>query len=280
MSAGILFKPLNGAHAVVETVFFFEFADRPFSDELVRGLLTDAYKAQLPTREETPSYEINFDMASEKTSQRISISYTFSTKREENSAPEWAVRINNGNQVSIHCTSYTRWDAVSSEAFKYLSELAKCAKTDLRLNSLGFKVVDRFEYIPDVGEYDLTKLLRSDSLYILPKAFAAGEKWHAHSGWFTPTAEDKKILNHLNIDSSALSFDHLAPKIYVSIDHTQARQREENEISALPAYSDVESFVSSARDFFKPLHIQNKLVVANLLTDDSSRRLNLIVEKE
>lgn len=276
MSSGIVFKPVNGAHAVVETVFFFEFAERAISDKAIEEQLAGAYAESLPQMEEDPSVELSFDAASQTTSQRVSKSFTFSTQTE-NEAPEWAVRILDGTQVSIHCTAYTRWDAVSKQAFQYFALLEKYSDRKLELNSFGFKVVDRFQHEEREGAYDLNKLLKQTCHYLPSKVFESGDRWHNNSGWFWPHPSGRKILNHLNVNSSAVSIEHLAPKTYVTIDHVQALRREDASDSLFPDNGTSQRLATLVEQFFQPLHHQNKIVVNELLTEETCRRLSLVV---
>lgn len=277
MSGGIVFKPVNGAHAVVETVFFFEFSTRILSDEAIEEYLAPAYADALARVDQSGSVELSFDAASRESTQREIFTYTFSNgSDEENEAPEWAVRITDGIQVSIHCTAYTRWDAVSKQAFKFLDKLARHSQATLDLRSLGFKVVDQFRYEPSEGTYDLRLLCSPSSSYLSPKNFESGDRWHNNSGWFWEHPNGKQILNHLNVNSSAVSVQHKAPHTYVTMDHVQVLRREE-EGDALFCSFDADQFSRVAHEFFEPLHDQNKLVIKNLLTEEACRRLSLVV---
>jgi len=276
MSTG-MFKPVHGAHAVVETVFFFEFAAPILSDEAIEEHLAVAYTDALARVDKAGSFELSFDPATRESSQREIFTYTFSNgSGEENEAPEWAVRITDGIQVSIHSTAYTRWDAVSKQAFQFLDRLAKHSQAALDLRSLGFKVVDQFRYEPDEGAYDLRLLCDQSSSYLSRKSFESGDRWHNNSGWFWEHPNGKQILNHLNVNSSAVSVQHKAPHTYVTIDHVQVLRREEDGDTLLCSF-DAEQFSQVAHDFFEPLHDQNKLVINDLLTEEACRRLSLVV---
>ncbi|MDH4844146.1 TIGR04255 family protein [Pseudomonas sp. BN505] len=276
MSTG-MFKPVHGAHAVVETVFFFEFAAPILSDEAIEGSLPAAYADILDRVDKTGSIEVSFDAATRLSSQREIFTYTFSNGGDEESeAPEWAVRIIDGIQISIHCTAYTRWDAVSKQAFQFLDKLAMHAENALDLRSLGFKVVDQFRYEPSEGPYDLRQLCDPTSSYLARKNFESGERWHNNSGWFWAHPNGKQILNHLNVNSSAVAVQYKAPHTYVTIDHVQVLRREE-EGYALLSSVDADQFSRVVHEFFEPLHDQNKLVINDLLTEDACRRLSLVV---
>ncbi len=277
MSTGIVFKPVNGAHAVVETVFFFEFAAQILPDEVIQEHLAVAYSDSLPCVEKAGSIELSFDAATQESSQREIFTYTFSNgSDEENEALEWAVRITDGMQVSIHCTAYTRWDAVSKQAFHLLDKLAKHSQSALELRSLGFKVVDQFRYEPTEGAYDLRLLCNPSSSYLSRKNFESEDRWHNNSGWFWKHPNGRQILNHLNVNSSAVSVQHKVPQTYVTIDHVQVLRREDDGDILLAPY-DADQFSLVANDFFEPLHEQNKLVINDLLTEEACRRLSLVV---
>ncbi len=276
MSTG-MFKPVHGAHAVVETVFFFEFAAPILSDEAIEEHLPAAYADILARVDKTGSIEVSFDAATRLSSQREIFTYTFSNGGDEESeAPEWAVRITDGVQISIHCTAYTRWDAVSKQAFQFLDKLAMHAQAALDLRSLGFKVVDQFRYEPSEGPYDLRLLCNPSSSYLSRKSFESGDRWHNNSGWFWGHPNGKQILNHLNVNSSAVAVQYKAPHTYVTIDHVQVLRREEDR-DALLSSVDADQFSRVVHEFFEPLHDQNKLVINDLLTEEACRRLSLVV---
>lgn len=277
MSTGIVFRPVNGAHAVVETVFFFEFAARILSDKAIREDLAVAYADVLARVEEAGSVELSFDVGTQQANQREVVTFTFLNGSDnEVEAPEWALRITDGMQVSIHCTAYTRWDAVSSQAFRFLDLLARHSQSGLELKSLGFKVVDQFRYDPAEGSYDLRLLCDPGSSYLTRKNFESNDRWHTNSGWFWKHPNGRQILNHLNVNSSAVSMQHKAPQTYVTIDHVQVLRREEDADALLPQF-DADQFSNVVRDFFGPLHEQNKLVVSDLLTEEACRRLSLVM---
>ncbi|MNP27455.1 hypothetical protein D3C76_1203670 [compost metagenome] len=187
------------------------------------------------------------------------------------------MRIQDGMQISIHCTAYTRWDAVSKQAFHFLHLLTGISEGTLELRSLGFKVVDQFIHDGSEGAYDLNKVFKIDSKYISRKNFESGERWHNNSGWLWIHPNGRSILNNFNTNSSAVSVDHVAAKTYVTIDHVQMLRREDDIDVLFPSAVGMERFVPAVQAFFEPLHEQNKLVVSDLLTDETCRRLSLVV---
>ncbi|MFU2325073.1 hypothetical protein [Pseudomonas sp. NFX98] len=58
-----MFKPVHGAHAVVEAVFFFEFASSILSDEAIEEHLAVAYADALARVDRASSIELSFDCA-------------------------------------------------------------------------------------------------------------------------------------------------------------------------------------------------------------------------
>ena len=269
------FIPANEAHAVVETVFFFEFEKKLIKDSVVSNVLAERLQPKLPKFESTPSFEINFDVASGTVNPKsVAGSFAFMSEVGADDLPAWVIRIND-EQVSIHCTDYTRWDNISEEAFGFLREIFKSAESDIKIMSVGLKVLDRFKYVGDKKEYNLSSLFSVDTKLVPELIFESSDRWHATSGWFPQTETKEPLLNQLHL-ASAGAMTTEGEMTFVSVDHTLVlRKREEG--NSQPLATANEESISYLRSIYKTLHFDNKKLLVNLLTQEMTETLNLTV---
>lgn len=275
MTVSTLFEPINRAHAVVETVFFFELLDRVLHDEGFPNKIKSALNDFFNKAEVAPSVEFTFDLATGATLQKSSDALNFTRGDPSDGSVSWVLRVN-GVHVSLHCVEYTRWDAVYASAKMVLAKVFKLLREDNGILSFGMKVIDRFDYLGSEEEFNISELLSERSRYLPVNLFSSRNRWHVNSGWFVAYQNAIEVLHQLALDSS-IHTDELGNfKNFITIDHT-ATFKTLNPIVREPAVhapfdEQALGFIDAA---FHHLHLENKRVMIDLLRSEVSRKLNI-----
>ncbi|MGO0702707.1 TIGR04255 family protein [Pseudomonas paracarnis] len=276
MTVGTLFEPINRAHAVVETIFFFEFSDRLLSDEASPAKLRETMSHVFPKAEAAPSMEFTFDLTTGASMQKTSDALTFSKGDEQGQAPSWLLRVN-ANHVSIHCMEYTRWAPVYEEAWSMMARIFEFVRPENLLNSIGLKVLDRFKYLDSRDKFDAEQLLRKDSEFLSKNIFRSLDRWHINTGWFDFFHNGKPLLNQLSIDSSGHETEGVGIENFVTIDHVVIIKNViDGKRNPLEVRPKSEEIAASIADIYSQMHNANKSVLIDLIQPDFAKKLNLV----
>lgn len=274
MSSKLSYSPINEAHAIVEVVMFVEFAP-PFGESTVRKLINIEHdlKEDLPGAKPVEFSVFSFgpdrgvQMARPRT-----IGVELQRVRPDGSL-EWMLRTTE-NAISVHCLDYSRWNNIWARAKGYLDKAFRHLEgSDSFIASVGLKYIDRFVCNGDPEQSRLQDLFRKETDLICKRAFSTGPLWHCHSGWF----EDLRIskgLNQLNLDA-ALTNIKGHRKLVITVDHNAVAQipQENSSLSLLKGTNGSDDFSFDA--IMEELHERNNAVMAELLSEQMARRINL-----
>lgn len=270
-----LFEPVNKAHAIVEMVIFCQFVPE-FDNATIDRLMTlgEDLKDELP-RSERIQTGIVQTHDQENASFRTKETGVDLRRFKADGEPEWVLRTN-ANAISVHCLDYTRWDDVGMKGKRFLqAALHKVGTTESALAVLGLKYVDRFAYNGTEQRYDPTLLFQQDTPLLTKQAFEAKMQWHCHSGWFEEldNFEELKCLNQVNVDAAFLSVSGVRHHI-TTITHNAAIKGEKaDDLADFLAHDEGE--VTILNQLIDTLHLVNKRVLIDLLTDEMATRINL-----
>lgn len=275
MSFQELFEPIKKAHAIAETIFFFEFSGRLIAGQKQMDLLKQEMKDLLPIAEEQQSVEINLDKLQNTSVLSNSDAVQFMRKGEDE-RPQWVVRIF-GPSISIHCVEYSRWQPVKAEFEAIFNKILTSLSVSEPLLGCGLKVIDRFKFDWDQSRYDVSLLLDTSSKYVTGHAFEAGMRWHSHTGWFEPSDfAEVEVLSQLNLDSGAI-MESEKPVGFVSIDHTLSLRSCASQFVKEPIIGLGEgmALLDSLPKVYEKLHSCNKSVVGNVLAKEVVMHMGL-----
>lgn len=271
-----IFEPACGSHALLETVFFAQFAPEIESGALDQlGEKLERSLEFLPKKTEMKGVKIVIaDQQPESASASLVNGWEFSRVAPDGNV-EWVLRFN-AEGLSVHCLAYTRWDEVWPQAESLLLAALEAVPSGTGLVGIGLKVIDRFEFVGSALEaYNLEALLRRPNAHVADSVFSAGHRWHCHIGWFDPLSDASKgelengeVLNQLNVDG-APQVGPAGQKIFVTIDHNQVTRNSQKPIEIDPSKHDWLGL------FMHSLHGNNKRKLYDLLVDDMCRRINL-----
>lgn len=269
----IVFEPANGSHALLETVFFAQFS--PEVDVQQLGEQLEDVAEFLPVKIPIQGFKIIVGTSGPEANAVIASGWEFSRVAPDGSV-EWVFRVT-PEGLSVHCLAYTRWDEVWARASEILFKVLGKVPSDVGLTGIGMKVIDRFRFVGhNLETYDLLRLAKRPNQLIADRAFSAGHRWHCHTGWFDMVASGEgplaplEVLNQLNIDAGP-QMEPAGEKLFVMIDHNQVARNQAGPL-VLGEGSDV--WVS---ELMRQLHEANKKVLADIVTDEMARRINLVV---
>lgn len=274
------YEPINGSHAIQEAVFYVQFVPeidvasfRQISAQ--SGDLT----AILPAKSDMLRIRVETQEVGNQSFSQTIAGIEFRSA-ESDSVSGWLMRFT-ADGVSVHCTAYTRYDEVWSFARNLILKAVALVPAGHAVGAIGMRYVDRFRYNDEHGSYDLKFLFRENNRYITPRCFEAGNRWHCHNGWFallrdTPSemsVEQDECLNQLNL-ASAHEVSPAATQTFVTVDHNLVVRPSQ------PGGFHISQERGDQLDgMMMALHRDNKRTMAQLLTEDICRRLNLVVDE-
>ncbi|WP_394754370.1 TIGR04255 family protein [Crenothrix sp.] len=267
-SKKLSYRPINGAHAIVEVVFFVQFS--PEFNQATRTKLASLefdLKNDLPKAEQIKKVAFQFASGhhpSVQSSDEELLGVVLQGLKEDGSV-EWMLRTTE-NTIAIHCLDYTTWAEVSTKAEGFLKKaFAHMGDSNSSLAVVGLKYVDKFICHDISDQPNLSELFKNDTPHVVKTAFYNDGLWHSNSGWFDKL-DELQCLNQLNIDASFMDANENKP-IEISIDHTV--------IAIIGNGNCSEPILELNLDFMSKLHLKNKKVLADLLTEDMQKRINL-----
>jgi hypothetical protein len=256
------FRPVNSDHAVQSAAFSVLF-DGAIPAPAIQSLRSRKdLTAELPAIQTPEAFEFNVGGGTPQVPQRLG-GIQFSHLRPDGT-PAWALRMV-GNDLTVECTRYTRWERVWETTRKYLNAGLGVAQPSKRKVALiAHAVVDVF--VANREDYDLTSLLRQSPL-LAERVFSSGPTWHNHIGWFSePMIDGPKAvwLNQLNVDAVRIPPDN---QLVIQITHNQ-------ELRFAPAVEMSEMLPHLDR-WFSDLHLANKRVLSDVLNSSVAKQIGL-----
>jgi uncharacterized protein (TIGR04255 family) len=256
------FEPINEDHAVQSAVFSLVL-DGPVSQIAIQGLgRRRDLISELPAVQNPEGFELSgVPGAGGVPAPRRMLGVQLAHLRPDGT-PAWALRMM-GQEIAVECTRYTRWNRIWETARRYLKgalgEIPPGERAR-KIAILGHTVVDQF--IANRDEYDLSDLLKKNR-FLADNAFRAGPTWHNHVGWFESVENSQAWLNQLNIDALRDN----SGQLLVQITHNQEMRFVSSfELSAVDSFLD---------DTMNRLHVQNKIVLDELLTPNMAKKIGI-----
>lgn len=262
------FEPLTDGHAISEVVFGLVF-ERPFSTFEMSTFLGnhEKFKDRLPGKSQIAMVPISIGGAPIPL-QGAGIAFS---RFNNAGAIEQRLRLE-GNAVFVNTMQYSRWDAVSDEAYSLLDECVSTAKqSDLNVVGAILQYIDVFRWDGEITEYNLSELLDEKGSFFPKSIFDRGHLWHLHQGWFKKNnlPENGNLLERITTDGITneeskavvrvdcyLGFDFSAPLPFQSL-----RSKPEGRISL--------------SELFGFLHFENKSIMASCLTESMREKIGL-----
>ncbi|UJJ30244.1 hypothetical protein [Halopseudomonas maritima] len=275
------FKPFSDSHAIVEVVFFFEFAGRVVFPDDIEARVTDAVSAVEGREwryEPVKSIKVNVAGHSTPGVSQSDDGFQMVSMRSDRPEPAWQISAYR-SQITLHCLEYSRWALTSKMVQKYLDAVfSTLGEQNAKVRMFGMKVLDRFVYFGELAEFSASELFDESSEFLNKSMFRSGHRWHLHTGWFEKGAcDDEELLSQLSIDAAAIAPPDHRPNVGVSIDHTLS-------VRAVPArdlgdrYTVWSGSLDKVFERFELMHMRNKEIVCSLLNRDVCDSMNMHIK--
>lgn len=187
----------------------------------------------------------------------------------------WRIEAN-GNVIQVTCGDYTNFQEVWARAQRYLRALASAVSSDIGVIEVGFQIVDKFTYPPELTEdsYRVDELFRADSPFLTGNARKSGLLWHVYQGWFESVG-GAKMLHQVNIANTNAT--EVNQQFAAVIDHRIVVRWM---TSPAPALSELlapdSDDARSLAGLMSRMHDRNVDVLKEILTDQKQNEIGLI----
>jgi uncharacterized protein (TIGR04255 family) len=252
------FKPVNSEHSV-QSVTFVLALDGMIPSSAFQSVKLQELQRELPAVQ-TPEFEIGA-----ASSVRRIHGIQFAHLRPDGT-PAWALRIL-GNEITVECSRYTRWEKVWGVARQYFEAAlaaAAAGERQRKVTAIGQNFIDVF--VANRDKYDLQALLKPGDLLVTKAFTSSSPSWHSHIGWF----EDKGItwLNQLNIDAVQRPDPSAEQRLHIQITHNQR-------LGMNPPLALSDEVMAVLDAAMEKLHIQNKGILRQLLSRPMQKQIGL-----
>lgn len=268
------FEPIGERHAIQNVTFTLVF-DEEFTETDIGRISQGAssWNSFLPKQERAQFIQMVFGEqpagAPPPPPPPVGIQYS---RMNADGTNGWQLSFNQ-NQISVHCSTYTRWETVWGSAKSVLQDALKIISNESRnLLHLNLQIIDVFEWNANPADMSANQLFQTDGDFFPKTVDDFGPYWHLHNGYFQKgdfdtdgPLSDARTLNRVHIDTnnqngrSSIIINH-ALRTDISIPTLVVSETSETD------YLDV---------VFSKLHSLNKQALVGLLTKDMQARIQL-----
>lgn len=193
--------------------------------------------------------------------QTQTLSGVICNKQKNNQIPEWSLTINK-EFIVVTCSDYTRWNDISLNSYKYITEAFKLIPKDKDISQLTLEYLDEFEILNNKSNWK-ELLFKEDSGYITPNIFTLDDFWHINQGCFVKLQDlEQKLLDTININYFADERDSLKHKINIRTQHVLHYDNSCN-------YNNV-----NIKKIFNTIHVHSKNIFEKIVHDDVLNKFN------
>jgi len=174
--------------------------------------------------------------------------------------------------IVIVINDYTRWAKFKADVERYLSVLLKPINAQKGVASVGLQFSDAFVWRADPEELNLAEVFSTNTQYLVPSVFNRGAAlWHSHHGYLVEKTVPIAFQQLDNINASRnLVAGVQQLQILTSHKATFAR----------PLYNLLNSNKDKVSTVMDLLHVKNKEILADLLTEEVQAKINLNTLKD
>lgn len=182
----------------------------------------------------------------------------------------WALNLR-PDLVACSCFAYDRWDSVKPRALTLMLPIVeRVLGSGFHIQAIGLQYQDSFRVLSGSPLRAAKRLFRESNDWMNPHVWRTDGSWHIHQGWFSSSADGRRVHNLLNVDFIAET-DVCVGRIngqhrVQAVDRTGSTAR-----PLLPA--DVARSLDG-------LHLDNKVALHNLLSNDVCHQIGLSVPEE
>jgi uncharacterized protein (TIGR04255 family) len=182
-----------------------------------------------------------------------------------------AVNVSRSSIVVI-VNDYTRWEKFKSDVERYLSTLLVNINEQVGIAEIGIQIVDAFTWKADPSELNLAEIFSKKSSFLTPNSLSQTSLlWHSHHGYLTDQdgPPHYQQLDNVNVSRNVVSGLH---QIQILTSHKATFTQ--------PVYKFLTAEKTKVFTIVDHLHTTNKLILADLLSDELQVKINLNKPKD
>jgi len=172
--------------------------------------------------------------------------------------------------------NYVRWPPFIGEFERFVLPLLAELLQTVSIAAVKLEYWDRFIWSGDWDNFDVQKLIRAESPFVVEAAVARTKQWHSHAGWFDKEGSLRRLTN-INVDvSEIVSAPPIPARPSVGIYSALTDQ------GNVPGYGQVDltkldgSFVIER---LESQHLALKDILGHIVSDDMANRISLFSRK-
>ena len=266
------FEPIGEIHAIQDVVFTLVFSSH-FTETDIGGIMQEKTKWSefLPKEERSQVSSIVFGQPPPGGLPEIVSPLTYSRMKTDGNVG-WQLRISD-NQISIICSTYTRWDDVWGSAKAILINVMNAVQK-MKLSHLNLQTRDVFEWKGAPEDMSAEKLFQIDGDFFPNTAKNFGQFWHLHNGYFKKETFDEiaSLKNVRILDRTHIDAVNQNSRSFAIIDHSLR-----SDLSAPVLVSTIVNMTEGdyLNVIFTKMHETNKSTVTGLLVEDMQKRIGI-----
>ena len=276
-------QPVSGAHAIEVMAIGVEWGVTPLDDTQLAALQAvyqsnEKLKTFLPTLLPVQTFALQAigQLGVVGSPMPINLPPQFSARNggfdlqrfDTAGKAEWIVSVR-PEFISVNCTNYDRWMYVKPKALDILLPFVEAAtQGGAKINAIGLQYQDAFRLLDGASQATTEYLFRNNGKYLPTHFFEQSSLWHCHQGWFSKTANQRRVLNNVAIEVAEVNNTHFARiggqhRIFaISVDGTNQIHFAVEEIDEILQY----------------LHNENKNLINGILSDDALKSIGCTKE--
>lgn len=161
---------------------------------------------------------------------------------------------------------YSRWDPALKMAMALYAEAIPIILADKAINAIALQYTDIFTWKDDPDLLDLSQVFQANSQYLPPNALKQKGAWHSHHGFVAAASHvaEKDRLNNVNVNVMDVAGERT---IQVTTVHRSTLEK--------PLRLSTDSYLSIIESLQNKLHLDNKEMLSQLLSDAVSQKIKL-----
>ncbi len=260
------FEPCNETHAITEVVLAVVGRDGfTYDDRSSVRAAHSKWQALLPGLQEEGAFNIAVAAPGADLPPPPMPPLAFTRFRADGGA-EWRLLLD-ASALVVNCGSYAGWEEVWSTARRLFADVAEVLHSQAQqIQSVVLEYWDVFRWTGD-DHYDARTLLKESTL-VPPRIFERGPIWHLNQGWYVDPSSPiaGRILQRMHINSAGQDEQY---QVWFNTHH-RFDLRDTPNLKGVFAEPD-----SLVDDLFNHLHNASKTLLAEFLTAEMARRINL-----
>ena len=264
------FVPEKEAHALVEVVFGLQF-DRPWTPKEIQQIKAahvgdEEWVSFLPSINDVQLHEMVLGPNGFVQPHAVPVTGVVFERIQPDGTIAWRLACDQ-SAIYINCLDYTRWAEIWPKVANLIVKVLTASNSE-NLHAVGVfhQTIDLFKWSGDTSDYDVTRLLDSQSDSVPARVANNGLMWHLYQGWFQELIDPLpgKLLTRVHFDAPAV------PVGVVKMDtHLGITLKYPLPVRTLLGAD------SAVQQLFVLLHRRNKDVLKDFLTDEALISIDL-----